>query len=50
MFTYPVAQFFWSFVSEALGTTLDVSEFLTTRENQSGKKRCLFWLVLAAVS
>jgi hypothetical protein len=50
MFTYPAAQFFWSFVGEALGTTLDLSEFLTTRANQSGKRRCLFWLVFAAMS
>jgi hypothetical protein len=50
MFSCPAAQFLWSFVGEALGTEwqdLDLSDFLETRANQTGKRRRLFWLVFA---
>ena len=43
LFSCHAAHFLWSFLAEPLG-------FLEVQANCTGKSRCLFWLVFAAMN
>lgn len=52
-FSCPAARFLWNFLREALGPdwqASDLGEFLEAAANHTGRRKCLFWMVFAAMT